>query len=616
MRRVAGILSLLAVVLGGCGLAGDVTPPPELATAQALEPISPTSTPGPPRLDLPPVSPDPVAGASIYAEKCAACHGETGQGDGPQARNLPNPPTALGDPQLARRSKPAEWYAMVAQGKIESFMPGFASLSVGERWDVVAYALTLSTTQAELERGRELFEGECAACHASSGVAADAGPNLGDPAGMAQHALEDTVVLLVEEVEPDAHASSRALSEDDRWALASFVQNLAFAAPLQEPDLAPPEEPVAAEAVESSTTGAIIASVINGTDGAEIPEDLEITLHAFEGGREVVVGTATPDEAGSATFPELEVAPSRLYLLSTEHGGVRYASEPVHLQDNGQLLELPVMIYESTTDTRLVHVDQLHVLLDFSGEGVVQVIELWLLSNLGDRTLIAGGETPSLEIALPQGWKNLRFEEGGLGGRYQSTSRGFGDLAPLRPGRGSAQMVFSLELPYDRQLEFRQPLDYPVSAVTLLIPEGGPRVRGAEFEDKGMQETAGVKLRNYALGSRSAGEALVFTLTGRPRSSSQANVDGPWVGIASAMSLALALAVVGWWFGPWRNRTSGDSRGLVSGRTLSDGQDELLRQIASLDDAFEAGQLQEHSYHQRRRELKERLVDLMSRADD
>jgi len=32
--------------------------------------------------------PDLAAGAQLYAEHCASCHGIDGRGDGPQARNL------------------------------------------------------------------------------------------------------------------------------------------------------------------------------------------------------------------------------------------------------------------------------------------------------------------------------------------------------------------------------------------------------------------------------------------------------------------------------------------------------------------------------------------------
>ena len=152
---------ILALLLGGCGLslAEDVTPPPnyrEPTTEQ--KPVDVSAA-------FPLIPPNPVQGKPIYAEKCLPCHGESGMGDGPQAENLANTPASLGNPDFARLARPVDWYQMVTNGNIERFMPGFASLNDRQRWDVVAYAFTLSTTPEELRQGKEIYEQNCATCH-------------------------------------------------------------------------------------------------------------------------------------------------------------------------------------------------------------------------------------------------------------------------------------------------------------------------------------------------------------------------------------------------------------------------------------------------------------------
>ncbi|MBV5333686.1 c-type cytochrome, partial [bacterium] len=62
-------------------------------------------------------------GAAIYAEKCAACHGDTGMGDGTQGKQLPVAVAALGLPATAQAALPSAWYTMVTQGNLEKFMP-------------------------------------------------------------------------------------------------------------------------------------------------------------------------------------------------------------------------------------------------------------------------------------------------------------------------------------------------------------------------------------------------------------------------------------------------------------------------------------------------------------
>ena len=44
--------------------------------------------------------PDPANGATIYAARCANCHGPLGLGDGELAPNLPNPPSAIGSAEF------------------------------------------------------------------------------------------------------------------------------------------------------------------------------------------------------------------------------------------------------------------------------------------------------------------------------------------------------------------------------------------------------------------------------------------------------------------------------------------------------------------------------------
>ena len=156
------LLTLTALLLSSCvSLAEDITPPPNY--------VAPT-----PRPTMAPVwpksMPNAANGAPIYTEKCAPCHGETGLGDGSQSDQLPNPATALGNPEVAAQASPADWYIAVTQGNLESFMPPFASLSAAERWDVVAYAYSLSTSAAEMAIGEEIYQAECADCHGNDEI--------------------------------------------------------------------------------------------------------------------------------------------------------------------------------------------------------------------------------------------------------------------------------------------------------------------------------------------------------------------------------------------------------------------------------------------------------------
>lgn len=144
-RRVALLAALCLALVGGplvaaCSLAGDLTPPPANDASPAVRIGA----------DLPSFQPSAAMGAAVYAAHCAACHGSSGLGDGPQASRLPNPPPSLADPSLFIRHTPAEVFAVITQGNLEGFMPPFGeSLSELERWSAVYYLAALGAAPIE-----------------------------------------------------------------------------------------------------------------------------------------------------------------------------------------------------------------------------------------------------------------------------------------------------------------------------------------------------------------------------------------------------------------------------------------------------------------------------------
>lgn len=94
---------------------------------------------------LPSRPPSLARGADVYAEQCAACHGDRGQGDGPKAHGLEGPPPSnLADPAVMGGVSLLEIYRKIAIGVPGTAMPEFAGqLSEEDRWAVAAYVATL-----------------------------------------------------------------------------------------------------------------------------------------------------------------------------------------------------------------------------------------------------------------------------------------------------------------------------------------------------------------------------------------------------------------------------------------------------------------------------------------
>lgn len=88
----------------------------------------------------PVITPDPARGASLYAQNCAICHGDSGAGDGPAAVGLEPAPANLRSLERLDQLSLFDLYNTLGLGIEGTEMPSFADqLDERQRWDVAAY---------------------------------------------------------------------------------------------------------------------------------------------------------------------------------------------------------------------------------------------------------------------------------------------------------------------------------------------------------------------------------------------------------------------------------------------------------------------------------------------
>src|SRR5574340_1596218 len=309
-----------ALVLAACNftLAEDVTPPPDY--------IPPTPMPTLGAL-YPADAPDVQKGAAIFSEKCSPCHGAAGLGDGPQSMQLPVTVPGIGLPEVARDAAPADWFKVVTQGNLDRFMTPFVgSLSDQERWDVVAYAMTLHTTSEQLARGKSIVEADCPECAAA----------LADRERMA--ALSDAgLVQLLRQGDGAVPSFAANLSDEDAFAAAAYLRSLTVNMQGQVASAATAAlvtPPVDGSTSESAGTpapidqpaiagkGPVTGRIQGGTGSLE---GMTVTLHGFapssdqtSGPQEVLTLKTTTAADGSYRFEDVEMPINRIFLRSEE----------------------------------------------------------------------------------------------------------------------------------------------------------------------------------------------------------------------------------------------------------------------------------------------------------
>jgi mono/diheme cytochrome c family protein len=628
VRKLFLIFILCLALLTGCTLAGDLTPPASMATSQAAQPIpKPTTSPMPlptsETEDVSTLSLNTERGAALYNEKCAACHGESGFGDGPQAKDLPIPVLPIGDPEFARKASPIEWFRVVTEGKLDRYMPGFGSLNDQQRWDVVAYVFSLSSEPMDIMLGAEIFAGLCADCHGLDGTGIDAVPDLTRFEWISQISLDQIVATIHEGISPGMPAFADVLAQDEQVAAARFITNLSFPGTKFYPDgdEATTEEDTPGDMVADALIEAKIGGQIsNGTDGGRVPTGIEVTLYGFDGQQPSLTETTQASDSGEYLFEGVEIQPDRVFVTAVEYQGATYGSEVVQIADEFEL-DLPITIYDTTSDVSQLQVDRLHLIFDMPNEGILQVTELWILSNLGDRTVATELGEGIFEVQLPEGAANLGFESGTSSSRFQPSDEtdSFIDRLPIRPGMGSHEIIFSFNLAIDRSLDFTQSMMYPVEAVVLLAPQGVVELEGEMIQDLGLRQMSGTALNNYSAGPISSDDVLKLTVKREKTSPSSSGERNNTLGIVLGISLlVLALGATGYWLDR-RNqqRRVGPVKspmGLEPSADPVDGRpdrESLLQEIANLDDAYEAGKIEEERYRQKRNDLKDQLMEVL-----
>jgi high-affinity iron transporter len=103
-------------------------------------------------------APDLARGAASFGHNCAGCHGEAGDGHGPDAAKLDTPPTAFTDADRGRQRSLFGLYQVITQGLDGTAMASFEALPADERWALAFYAGQFAFSNADAAEGERLWK--------------------------------------------------------------------------------------------------------------------------------------------------------------------------------------------------------------------------------------------------------------------------------------------------------------------------------------------------------------------------------------------------------------------------------------------------------------------------
>ncbi|MBZ0304613.1 MAG: c-type cytochrome [Anaerolineae bacterium] len=623
-------MMLLAVLVAGCI---QTSSEPEIVATRLVEAPRPPQT-----FDL-------QAGAAVYAQWCVQCHGTEGRGDGETAAaftcQLPNFPERPTNVTLA------SWYNTVHNGnggEPSCLMPPWNQrLNTTQMWDVTAYISSLSYENSLLETGQNLTE------------AAKSNENAFNFANTRWQAdTSDAAILTgLSGNGFEGYTFPTALSDEEKQAVLLYIRSQVYTASPAEvaavntPAPVTTEEPADESAVTvteepadlaitpiplvpvASETFTLTGNVVNGTEDGTLPTDLTIRLRVValdaSGQPSTVYDAETAlGEGSSFTFADVPRSERALASLETQYAGLRqFAPQFAPASVEGDTFELEFPVYETTTDSSVVTISYMEMLIDaVTMENASLTFHTFEITNTSDRVFM-GSDGKTVQLRLPADVLSPEVDAlGNFEGRFTVQQDGneflVTDTAPLFPGTTRIGATYGKE--YDGSMEMSQTFSYPVLEAGIFVSQS----RGLEVESDQLSPREAIDFNNntysgYGLSNITglpACSTLTFRVSDGPNTArtldTAADEDEGKSFLQENVTLILGLGVLlilagGMFMFYDLQKTRLAAQQASGSRPIPTTRKAIIAQIAELDAAYEAGEIDEKSYESEREELKAAL---------
>ena len=375
--------------------------------------------------------------------------------------------------------------------------------------------------------------------------------------------------------------------------------------------------------VPATNLGNITGKVTNGSGGG-IPGGLNVTLVGLDkdktGSYQKVLEQQAPvNQDGSYNFAGVQVSLNRAFLIIASYGNVEYQSDPVIVKDSTANYSIPITIYDTTNDFKELTVDQVHIKFDYSSQSVLQVSELYIVTNPGKQVLVVSSTGTTIPfLQTPVGASNVQYQLAQGSAQLLNATDGFA-LLPGTDKQYGFQVSFNM--PYGRSLKYEQLFNLPVSSLTVFIPQG-MRLMGEQLTAAGSQTIQSQTYLMYQSNKMAAGSSLSLTLSGKLGASTGFKFDRQTIVLIGAGIVGILLIGVGIYL-YLRDRArllkeeqadqeeQDGQDGQVEKDALGEDRDNIMDAMIALDDQYKAGEIPKEAYEARRMELKERLKGIL-----
>ena len=367
----------------------------------------------------------------------------------------------------------------------------------------------------------------------------------------------------------------------------------------------------------------ILGKVTNGTGGGELPADLEVLLMSVDLASNQIIEqeTTTIDEDGIFGFRNLISDPDLSYRVVVKHGSYTPFVD-MSTVENWQNVRMN--IYDETKSLEDITIGSYVMMIPTidARSRQIGVLTVIYVDNRGDRVWFPDLTDPNLtgldllRFNLPEGFTDLAVESQFPTGNILTIDTGFALTNPVPPGEFAVLVSYILEYEGD-SFDFNLKLPYGADQVRMLLPEDGGSIDAEGFGSPESVVVGDSTFNQFQGEDYVAGIELGATFSGLPQPTIFQSISDFFSGrtyvivIIWIAGIAFLTILVYAMYSTLKHSkfSSDDDHELV-------GRDDILAEIAALDEEHEARNIDEHKYNDRRDELKRLALELNGVADE
>lgn len=279
---------------------------------------------------------------------------------------------------------------------------------------------------------------------------------------------------------------------------------------------------------------------VAGADTLPVSER-QVVLHRVSFAEAGPVDSGATDRSGRYTLQASSLDTVANYVVSVEHQGIAYFTEPLHTFGEPEATAELLIVYDTSATSPPITLRERHVVVRRpADEGARRVIELLVLENKGTRTRVAPDtSTPVWRGVLPAAAVEFEVGESDVSAEAISLrDNAVAVTAPIPPGE--RQLLVSYLIPQSVDA-LTIPIDQPIERFNVLLEDSLAAVEGPETV-RTREELDQLTFTRYFAENIGAQTPVVVRFPQEPRSAA----DLWWV-LVPLVGVSLLLGLFLWW---------------------------------------------------------------------